>query len=312
MKCFLGLVNFCAKYIRDFATLAEPLRKLTRKEVKWQWNSEQQMTFETLKQRLTSAGVMSYYNQNAETNIIVDGSPVGLGAILNQKQSDGNVKPVAYASRTLSPVERRYSQTEREAISVYCAIKRFNMYLYGMCFAVYTDHKPLERMFTSVHEAPARIQKLVLDLQQYEFVVKYLPGHLNAADILSRSPGAESYENDYESTEQFVCYVAQNAVPKALTIAEIQKASEKEKTICKIRKCMEKNKWTKEGELKPYFIVRKDLSVHQSIILKGRKLVIPRKLRQRIRQLPHESHQGVLKTKQLLREKFGGREWIKI
>jgi hypothetical protein len=67
VKSFLGLVNFCAKYIRDLATLAEPLRKLTRKEVKWQWNSEQQMAFETLKQRLTSADVMSYYNQNAET-----------------------------------------------------------------------------------------------------------------------------------------------------------------------------------------------------------------------------------------------------
>lgn len=246
---------------------------------------------------------MSYYNQNAETNIIVDGSPFGLGAILNQKQSDGNFKPVAYASRTLSPVERRYSQTEREALSVYWVIKRFNMYLYGMCFTVYTDHKPLERIFTSVHEAPARIQKWVLDLQQHEFVVKYLPGHLNAADILSRSPGAESYNNDYESTEQFVCYVAQNSVPKAMTIAEIQEASEKDKTICKIRECIEKNKWTKEGELKPYFIVRKDLTVHESIILKGRKLVIPRKLRQRILQLAHESHQGVLKTKQLLREK---------
>ena len=58
-------------------------------------------------------------------------------------------------------------------------------------------------------------------------------------------------------------------------------------------------KWTKEGELKPYFIVRKDLTVHESIILKGRKLVIPRKLCQ----LAHESHQGVLKTKQLLCEK---------
>ena len=65
VKSFLGLVYFCAKYIRDFAPLAEPLRKLTRKEVKRQWNSEQQITFETLKQRLTNADVMSYYNQNA-------------------------------------------------------------------------------------------------------------------------------------------------------------------------------------------------------------------------------------------------------
>jgi hypothetical protein len=113
----------------------------------------------------------------------------------------------------------------------------------------------------------------VLDLQQHEFVVKYLPGHLNAADIVSRSPGAESYENDYESTEQFVCYVAQNAVPKAMTIAEIQEASEKDKTICKIRECIEKNNWTKEGELKPYFIVRKDLTVHESIMFGGREWI---------------------------------------
>jgi hypothetical protein len=78
-----------------------------------------------------------------------------VNAIRCEEESDGNFKPAAYASRTLSPVERRYSLTEREALSVYWAIKRFNMYLYGMCFTVYTDHKPLERIFTSVHEAPA-------------------------------------------------------------------------------------------------------------------------------------------------------------
>jgi hypothetical protein len=63
------------------------------------------------------------------------------------------------------------------------------MYLYGIRLTVYTDDKPLERIVTSVHEAPARIQKWVLDLQQHEFVVKYL----HTTDILSRSPGAESY-----------------------------------------------------------------------------------------------------------------------
>jgi len=68
--------------------------------------SEEQNAFETLKQSLISAEVMSYYNQNAETNIIVDASPYGLGAILTQKQISGEFRPVAYGSRTLTPVER--------------------------------------------------------------------------------------------------------------------------------------------------------------------------------------------------------------
>jgi hypothetical protein len=131
---------------------------------------------------------------------------------------------------------------------------------------------------------------------------------MNGSSVFSRLDLSQSF-HQIELDEQlrfittFVYYVAQNAVPKAMTIAEMQEASEKDNTICKIRECIEKNKWTKEDELKPYFIVRNDLTVHESIILKGRKLVIPRKLRQRILQLAHESHQGVLKTKQLLREK---------
>jgi hypothetical protein len=92
---------------------------------------------------------MSYYNQNAETNIIVDASPYGLGAILTQKQISGEFRPVAYASRTLTPVERRYSQTEREALGVYWGINRWHVYLYGMEFDVFGDHKPLVRIFTA-------------------------------------------------------------------------------------------------------------------------------------------------------------------
>lgn len=176
VKSFLGLVNFCSKFIANFATLAEPLRKLTRKDVVWQWTEEQQRAFDTLKQSLVSTDVMAYYNPEAETNLVVDGSPFGVGAILNQKQADGNFRPVAYASRTLTAVERRYSQTEREALAILFSIQRFRVYLYGMHFTVYTDHRPLERMFTRSHEAPARIQNWVL---KFSFI--HFPSSTNRA-----------------------------------------------------------------------------------------------------------------------------------
>ena len=80
---FLGLITFCAKFIKNYSTVAEPLRKLTRKKVPWEWTSEQQRSFDALKQCLISAEVMAYYNPSAETYLIVDGSPCGVAAILN-------------------------------------------------------------------------------------------------------------------------------------------------------------------------------------------------------------------------------------
>ncbi|CAC5405119.1 unnamed protein product [Mytilus coruscus] len=123
---------------------------------------------------------------NAETHVIVDASPVGLGAILSQKQSDGNFRPVTFASRTLTDVEQRYSQTEREALAVVWGCERFHLYLYGKEFILVTDHKPLEVIYSPKSKPPARIERWAMRLQPYTFKVKYKPGPQNAADCLSR------------------------------------------------------------------------------------------------------------------------------
>ena len=69
----------------------------------------------------------------------------------------GEMRPVAYASRTLTPVERHYSQAEREALAVTFAVERFRVYLYGTKFTVLSDSKALERIFTSKHVTTPRI-----------------------------------------------------------------------------------------------------------------------------------------------------------
>ena len=174
-KSFLGLVSYCSKFIPNFATIAEPIRKLTRKREQFVWGKDQQTAFDQLKNILTSAQVMAYYDPTAETSLIVDGSPVGVAAILSQKQQDGNFRPVAYASRTLNDTERRYSQIERETLAVLYGIERFHVYLYGMSFTVYSDHKPLQNIFTPGHKPPARIERWLLRLQSYKFTVKFSP-----------------------------------------------------------------------------------------------------------------------------------------
>ena len=92
---------------------------------------------------LTSDCVMAHYNPATPTQVRVDARPVSLGAILTQALQ-GVVRPVAYASRKLTAVERRYSQTEREALAVVWGCEKFHLYLYGTTFDLLTDHKPLE------------------------------------------------------------------------------------------------------------------------------------------------------------------------
>ena len=117
---------------------------------------------------------MAHYNLEAETELRVDASPVGLGAILMQSHGQ-EVRPVAYASRTLTEVERRYSQTKREALAVVWGCEKFHLYLYSTQFKLYTDHKPLEFIYSPKAKPPPRIERWALRLQPYRFTVIHMP-----------------------------------------------------------------------------------------------------------------------------------------
>lgn len=168
-----------------------------------------------------------------------------------------------------------------------------------MTFTVFSDHHALERIFTSAHQTTPRIQNMILKLQPYDFKVEYLPAHLMTADILSRTPITESDNATCDLTEN----VMSASLPVAVTLDELKHVSESDSIMSKVRKCIESNKWIKSDPLKPYYQIRNELSVKGSIILKGNKLVIPFTLQKRLLELAHESHSGVVKTKQLLREK---------
>ncbi len=91
---------------------------------------------------------MAYYNPRQETQLTVDASPYGLGAILSNIDANGVVRNVAYASRSLTDTEQHYSQTEREALALVWGCERFHMYLIGTKFTLFTDHKALEILFS--------------------------------------------------------------------------------------------------------------------------------------------------------------------
>ncbi|KAL8596528.1 hypothetical protein ACOMHN_041590 [Nucella lapillus] len=131
VRSFLGLVNFNAKFIRNLASKAEPLRRLTKKNTPFQWGKEQEQAFATLKEDLASAATLAYFDQKVKTRVVADAGPVALGAVLIQCQN-GQDRVISYASRSLSDVERRYSQTEKEALGLVWACERFHQYVYGI------------------------------------------------------------------------------------------------------------------------------------------------------------------------------------
>ena len=131
------------------------------------------------------------------------------------QEKNGESRAVCYASRTLSPVESRFSQIEKEALALSWAWERFHLYVYRLPkFDLATDHEALKVIYSSKSKPSARIEPRVLRFQPYKYKVCYVPSRKNIADALSRLtrtvPGKQSQDDD-----EYIRPVATHAVPKA-------------------------------------------------------------------------------------------------
>lgn len=241
---------------------------------------------------------MAYFDVEARTQVIVDASPVGLAAVLSQQQNGGCFKPVMYASGSLSDVERRYSQTEREALAVVWACERFRLFLYGLEFELVTDHKPSECIYSPKSQPPLRIERWAPRLQPYKFKVKYQPGKYNAADALSRLPLKDVPKSNV--AEDYVYAITKAVTPRTMTTKDIEQESAVDETMCAVRQALRVGVWE---ELPKFKHVRLELTNVGKLVLRASRICIPEKLQQQVLSLAHEGHQGIVQCKQRLRER---------
>lgn len=162
VRSFLGLVTYLGKFIPDLGSITEPLRQLTKKDTRFTWTETHQKSFDQLKHALAKLPTLAYFDEKRRTQIIVDASPVALGAVLIQFEDQQTPRVISFASKSLSEVERRYSQTEKESLALVWAVERFYFYVAGLSFELVTDHKPLEAIFKPSARPPARIERWVL------------------------------------------------------------------------------------------------------------------------------------------------------
>lgn len=301
VRSFLGLVNFAGRFIPNLSTIAEPLNRLLRKDQSFVWEPEQNEAFDKLKDCLANVSTLAYFDINAKTQVIADASPVGLGAVLVQEQQ-GKPRIISYASRSLSDIERRYAQTEKEALSLVWACERFHMYLMGKTFELLTDHKPLEFIFSPKSKPCARVERWLLRMQNYSYTVRHIPGTSNIADSLSRMLSATEVNSKVNDTEEYLRFVVEEAVPNAMTVAELERASLEDEEFRNLRECLVSGKWY-QLQQKEYLTVKSELCVVGHLILRGTRIVIPKLLRDQVLALGHEGHPGIVIMKQRLRSK---------
>ena len=309
VRSFLGMATYCAKFIPSFSDVSYPLRELTKKDAKFQWLQTHQRSFDKIKEMLTSDAKMAYFDPSKDTELTTDASPVGLSAILSQKMPGTEErKIVAYVSRSLTDVETRYSQTEKEALAIVWSIERLHIYLYGKGFTLFTDCKPVQLILNNpMSKPPARIERWNLRLQGYNFHVIHTKGSQNPSDFLSRHTTLKEPKCLATMAEDYINLLSLHAVPKAMTLEELQEATQADPTLSSLMKVIRSQKWyeVENEDLKAFIRVKDELTVNaeSNLILRGSRIVIPASLQQKAIDIAHEGHQGIAKTKKLLREK---------
>ena len=221
------------------------LLELLSGKQKWIWTEEHQKCFDDLKGSLEGSNALGCFSNSAVTKVIVDASPVGLGAMLVQMQKTGNNKVIAYASRSLNEVEQRYSQLVRESLAIYFGCIKFQMKLLGKSFTVHTNHKLLVSIFNNPKKnTPFRVDWSRLKLQSFEFHVKHISGKFNSSDYPSRRPMLMYPKDDTCVSDELQAYINQiiKTPDLSLTIEEIEKANSKDQVICKITQMLKKER----------------------------------------------------------------------
>ena len=299
VQTFLGFITYLQKFLPHISEISAPLRKLLEKKVDWYWDTVQEESFNKLKEMATKTPVLAFYNPKNSLTLNVDSSSYGLGAVLLQ-----NDRPIAYASRALNPTQQKYSQIEKETLAIVFGCEKFYHYVYGREFIVETDHKPLENIFRkSISEAPARIVRFLMQLQKYDFKVKYKAGNtMYVSDLLSRMNLPETLPDIDINQVQLNSHLPMS--PEKYK--ELIKATSEDDDLICVKSLIE-NGWPNQKykvplNIREYWSFRDELTCVDGILYKGLKVIIPKKLRPEMLEIVHQTHRSIVACKRRARE----------
>ena len=303
LRTFLGFMQYLDKFMPNMANVSAPLRQLLEKNIEWHWDKEQEESFNALKSMASCTPVLGYNDHEKSITLSVDTSSKGLGAVILQEG-----KPIAYASRALTPTQERYAQIEKETLAIVYGAQKFHQYIFDKSVEVQSDHKPLEHIFSKpLHQAPLRIQKMLMSLQRYDLKVGYKQGaEMYIADALNKAYLPETNESLVPELEVNEVNLTAHLPISPGKYAEFKKATAEDQVMQLLQDTVFDGWPNTKAELpvdiRPYWTYRDEVSCVDGLLFKGNKLVVPHALRAQMLDKIHESHQGIVKCKQRARD----------
>jgi len=189
VQSFLGFANFYRRFIKDYSRVAKPMTELTKKtKKKWEWTEEAERAFRELKERFTSAPILAHFDAQQPVIIETDASDFAIGAVLSQRDKEGQLHPVAFHSRKFQPAEINYKIHNKELLAIVDAFKHWRRYCEWAThqIQVLSDHQNLE-YFTTTKVLNRRQARWAQELAGINFRIYYQPEAQNGKpDALSR------------------------------------------------------------------------------------------------------------------------------
>lgn len=284
LRSFLGMMSWYGKFIPNYATVVEPLRACLRKDATFEWSAEAQECFLRVKQLLIDSPALALFNPDYPIIISTDASDYGLGAVFTQLHPDHTECTVAFASRSLTPTERKYSTVEKEALACVWAVEKWRTYLWGRRFTLRTDHQALTTLLSTkgADRAGMRVARWSARLLCFTYDVEYRAGSLNhTADCLSRLPLPSTSPLTGDMEPELVALLSM--APVSVTAGEFEDASSSCPELASLRQQINQ-KWPHSAKavnsmLQPYFKIRNELSVQDNFVFRRACLVAPVSLR---------------------------------
>ena len=197
VRSILGVLGYQRPFIPHYADIARPLTALTKKNHPFSWTPECWTALDTLIKAVTDNPTLAQPDLTLPFFLQVDVSSYTTGAILSQKDTRGKHCTVGFLSKTFNEAKCNYDIHDRELLAVFRALTHWRHLLLSSPHevTVLTDHKNLE-YYKEPHHINWHITRYVQCMQDYNFIIKHIPGENNKSDTLSHHPDYNQGIND--------------------------------------------------------------------------------------------------------------------